>query len=353
MNSIRKNRVGGRSAEAVGVLLVGTRATQGTFLVGYPQGEGKCSLPLQPRINSKRTPLRNFSISSMTKPSRSLFIIQCSLFIIFLASCGKFERPIALNLPKPDIKLQVECYLDDLSPDCTFGPKPQWKSAISLTQDYFATIDTPFINNAIAEISYNGKNIPLTYNGLPEACDSNIKLFNYKNFRDKFELIPGTTYTLTASDAKGRRVTATSTCLEHVYIDTIQQTYDPVTDKSYFIATIQDDGATEDYYQVRFINISDSSRKHIRRDAVFADGNYNGKKILVGANADYKEGDIIEVSLYHCPKAYYRYIRTTAQAIQSVGNPFGNPTQIETNVSGGTGIFACMPGTKKQIVLKK
>ena len=278
--------------------------------------------------------------------------------IIVLISCKNLRKDVDLNLPKFEEQIQIECYLENYRQECQYRgiplPIPQIQAAISKSQSYNGTVDTPFQAGARVLVSWNGGQIELQNNNIPNTCDtSNYKLFNYKNYLTPFTLTPGVKYTMDVTTKDGKHITAESVCPPLPVLDSITLTYDATAKSMLIFATIADDGATTDYYRASMYNISRKGN-HRLRDGVFTDINYNGGKIPFGViTSKFENGDTCIFSLYHINKEYYRFYRTVSIAQNAAGNPFASPAFIESNVNGGVGIFTCTPSIRKVLILKK
>lgn len=72
---------------------------------------------------------------------------------------------------------------------------------------------------------------------------------------------------------------------------------------------------------------------------------------FAGFNEEYCEGGStqVRVQIISVDKDYYDYVVSAQQYMANEGNPFSTPTQVYTNIQGGTGIFGV--ATYRQIIL--
>ncbi len=340
--------------------------------------------------NPLKKPLRP---SGTSPKNRGGVALLASIFFIgtmlIISSCRKLQQEIPLNLPPFKSQLAVECYLGNPDPtECALNNLVGVQAAISNTQDYFAPVNLNSlqVKGADVTVSYDSAGKTYTFrldeNLLINNCDtSNIKLFNYKYFNYSFSLDSvkiGTTYihypnittkkrmffhtglvyTLSIDDHNGRVATSTTQWLDTVSINSISTTFSARDTTYNLIVKWNDASYNLDYYrmQARILNMDSASvvkRGHpLKQDVTFTDAINNGGELVIGGPYRYKQGDSIEVKMFHIRKEYYDYLRTVGAAVNSLGNPFGQPATIASNVTGGLGIFTVLPWTKKIIVIK-
>ena len=64
------------------------------------------------------------------------------------------------------------------------------------------------------------------------------------------------------------------------------------------------------------------------------------------------KGDTIISTLFHIDKAYYDFRESVQNAINSNGNPFGQPGVLKSNIEGGLGIFTGLTFDRKTLIIE-
>ncbi len=332
--------------------------------------------------------MRKFKIQ-LRSASSIIIILIISGLLVTISSCRKLQQDIPLNLPAFKSQLAIECYLGDLdASQCSLNGLVGIEAAVSNTQDYFAPIslNSLQVKGAEVTVSYDSAGqtytFPLQEDLIINNCDtSNVKLFNYKYFKYTFSYdsvkiggtyihLPnfkpktrihfhtGLIYKLKVDDHQGRIATAETQWLDTVSIKSIRPIFNAHDTNYSLIVKWNDASLANDYYrmQIRVLNMDSASvikRGHpLMQDVTFTDNINNGGELAIGGPYRYKQGDSIEVKMFHIRKEFYDYLRTVNAAVNSMGNPFGQPASIASNVTNGLGIFTVLPWSKRIIVLR-
>ncbi len=271
---------------------------------------------------------------------------QFLIFIVTglgLSSC--LQKQIDIKLPPFKSQLVVEGYLEKGKP---------FQVAVSQTSDFFSAPDLSkvFLAKATVILSYNNVVDTLVYNPIPDL--QHLKWFNY-NLKNKatVPLTVGTNYYLKVIDSMGRVVTAQTTWMDSVKIDSVKETFNQITaatKDTVFRVYFKDPGATQDYY--RFVAINHTKNDSVRVDNYASDQLLNGQTISLSTGRHYQKGDTCDITLYHIDNAYYTFLSTSESADNANGNPFASPAAIISNISGGTGIFTALPASHWRVVFK-
>ena len=257
---------------------------------------------------------------------------------ILLTACGGLEKEIVVPQPPYDRQLVVECYLE--------AGKP-FRLALSESVEYLASPELPAITDATVQLSYDDQREKIPFK--PVVDTANRKVYNYALDSP----LPGNldqAYTLEITDPKGRRVTGTTRFPSPVRIKELSWEFGD-RDRAYLIVRFDDPPDTEDYY--RFVVTRDSLGGSVEENFTFDDRFATNNEITLGTNYDYKDGDPIIVTLFHIDKAYFDFIQSTNDAANANGNPFGQPSQIKSTVSGGIGVFTALAYDRRTVVVKK
>jgi hypothetical protein len=273
-------------------------------------------------------------------------LIYILLLCLLCEGCDR-EKDVAIKLPVFKSQLMVESYLE---------PGSKVQLALTQTQDFFATPDLSnvFIANAKVILSYSdlpGRKDTLLQNDQPvfNAKDSTLKFYNYTSKDNLPPLHRGSTVFVTVVDPQGRAVSAQSSWIEPVKIDTIKAQVYP-SGRIGVLAYFTDDPASGDHYRFRVRKLAEKDT--VKVDFFDTDNIFNGKKTYYDTGPSFHHKDTVEVSLYHLTDEYFNYLLTADQASQSNGNPFAVPATITGNIKGGTGIFTVLPFSRQVIVLK-
>lgn len=269
----------------------------------------------------------------------ALLLLPASLL---LSSC--LTKEIKLNTPAFAPQMVVECYIEEGKPI---------RALISSTQDYFgglsdtALISKIYLNPGAEVILSDGlKEIKLRYELTPVFFPS-LKVYNYVS-EDSFNMVAGRTYSLRAKDAAGRMVTASFVGLAPVKIDSVgfvkfSKPINPGSDSFAYTPIVSwTDPSGPNFYRWRLTDPSDSDRvisSYALTDEYFTDG----KAVIGGPPVVAKPGDEFDVALLHISREYYNYLASVSAARSAMGNPFGQPALIKSNIQGGFGIFTGLP----------
>ena len=283
--------------------------------------------------------------------------------IILFNSC---EKELDIHLPKPDVKLVVEGWIEN-------GEYPI--VIISRNSSYFAPIDTNFlmdslfITNALVVVSDGFINdtrkptidIGAFQNGAwPIIFYKGSKLIGTVN----------TNYTLYI-EAEGEIITGQTTIPDLVSFDSLWWKPEIGTgDTLGFIhAMISDNPAERNYYRLfskrigrdyNFIPITasvydDLYFNGLSFEYVMMRGeiNYDDEDLYLDPEfGKYKKGDTVLVKLSSIDKSHYDFWRTITEDAMAGGNPFTNPVTIRHNVNGALGVFGGYGSTIDTVIIQ-
>jgi hypothetical protein len=263
--------------------------------------------------------------------------IIINVFIVLIASAC--QKTIQLKLPKYEPKMVLEFYLQDNQP------------LVCLLQESINYTDTTrikLIDNALIVLSYNG--ISDTLFNVPYLDQKLGKVYNYSNFK-KLKLLPNVEYTVYINDRKGKEMLGKTTVKEIVPIKNLTYKYDDVNNVS-AILSFDDDGNTTNYYILAAFRNTPTLGAGILRDVRFNDILFNGKQFSFDTGYSYGTGDTITGRLYHLTQEHYDFAESVSNAQSANGNPFGQPANIISNVSGGIGVFTTLNYDEKVVIIK-
>jgi Domain of unknown function (DUF4249) len=266
---------------------------------------------------------------------KSIFI---SVFFVLVNSAC--QKTIPLKLPKYEPKMVLEFYLQDNQP------------LVCLLQEsinYTDTARVKLIDNALIVLSYNGVNDTL-YN-VPYLDLKLGKFYNYSNFKN-LKLLPNVEYNLYIKDRNGREMRGTTRVKEIIPIKTLGYTYDDIDNVS-AVLSFNDDGNTSNYYIFSAFRNTPALGVGVLRDVRFSDILFNGKPFSFNTGYSYGTGDTITARLYHLTQEHYDFAESVSNAQSANGNPFGQPANILSNVSGGIGLFTTLNYDERVLIIQR
>ena len=272
------------------------------------------------------------------------------LALAILASCGNLEKEIDLELPVYESQYVVECYLE---------PGEHFRLALSRSIPYFEPFPedpAEFVSSILADsaevvISYGGKDYVLNNEIDIVYFFNKTKVYNYY-LPEQVPFDYNSDFLLTITTPDGKVITGKTRLLPPVPIDSIIVEFDQERDTLARVLTyLTDDPAQNNYYRrMLHVNSLDSIPD---QDFVTNDDFVDNKVIAFGSSFEFEEGDTVYNTLFHIDRAYFDFWNSTFNAINANGNPFGQPSGIVSNVSGGVGIFTGLSYDQVMTVVKK
>ncbi|MFN4881609.1 MAG: DUF4249 family protein [Bacteroidota bacterium] len=265
--------------------------------------------------------------------------IQLALMVTMVCLLSACRKEIQLNLPEYEPKMVLEFYLEDN------------KSLNCLLQESIVFTDTALyklIDNALVVLSYNGIKDTLFNTIYVDAKFQ--KIYNYHN--DKIiQLQPDTDYEVYVKDSKGRVLTGKTRLNSMVPIDSLVYNYN--SDNMAAAGLIfNDNGSTKNYYRIVAFQDAPTVNADDVWDITFDDNLFNGDQFSFYTGYSYEPGDTITGRLYHLTEEHNNFTESVNNAESSNGNPFGQPANIITNLTGGIGIFTTLIFDEKKIVVQ-
>lgn len=272
---------------------------------------------------------------------RSLFIhmvkpaVFATLFLASLASCN-LDQEIEIELPVYESRLSLECYLE---------PGQPFHLLLTKTAPYFEpfpTLDDRFLANILEDsatvvISHNGQSYPLQNQLFFNF--STGKLFNYVTFTP----VPADfdhDFELSITTKAGKIITSSTRLIPKVPIDSVVAQFAPNDTLARVLTYFKDDPQLRNYYR-RMLHQSSLDSIPLQ-DFVVDDRFVENGRFVFGTAYDFAEGDTVINTLFHIEKAYYDYFESVQNAFFSNGNPFAQPSPINSNLGGtanAIGIF--------------
>lgn len=260
-------------------------------------------------------------------------LISCYLF---LSSCN---QEITLVLPVYTPKMVLEFYLEEGKPlSC-------------LLQESINYTDTALFNlidDAVIVVSYNGQSDTLKNQIYFDRKFG--KVYNYYNPKI-FRSAENVTYSVTVKDPSGRVMTGSTMLNEKVPIDSIVYKFNSKNIAATGLV-FTDKGSSKDYYRIVAFKDSVLIEEENVWDIRFSDVFFNGEQFNFFTGNDFYIGDTVVGRLYHLTEAHHNFVQSVSSAESSNGNPFGQPANIISNVTGGIGVFTIVNYSEEKLVIK-
>lgn len=193
------------------------------------------------------------------------------------------------------------------------------------------------MNDALITLSHNGITDTIPY--LPLFDPVNFKFYNYRS--DKRIVRDEEPYVLNITDKKGRSIQATTRFLPGPQIKEIETFFRPSDSLAYFSLKIADFPGERNFY--RMISNTDTLSQGPQITYLIEDDRgFDGKNIPIFTNYRFADKDTIILRTFHIEENYHTYIESVRDANRANGNPFVQPAQIKSAVSGGIGVFAAL-----------
>lgn len=266
-----------------------------------------------------------------------LSLCSATLLLLGLSSCN-LEKEIDIELPAYDSRLSLECYLE---------PGQVFSLLLTKTAPYFAPfpdLDDQFL----AGILEDSATVVITHNGINYPLENRLffnpftrKLFNY------VALVPvpedyNNDFILNITTKEGKTITATTRLLPKVPIDSVIVQFAPMDTLARVLTYFKDDTNQRNYYR-RMLHKS-SLDSIALQDFVTDDRFTDNGRFVFGTNYDFAEGDTIINTLLHIDETYFDYYESTQNAFFSNGNPFAQPSPINTRLGGTAGAIGVFTG---------
>jgi len=263
-----------------------------------------------------------------------------------LVSCN-LSKEVDINLPVYGSQPVVECYLI---------PGERYQLLLTKSNSFFdpLTIDNPAAY--LESLLLKGADVKIIYNNdtiqLQETLTFNPDNGQISNYSTQ-EIVPddsNSTFELLVTLADGSTITASTIIPTLVRIDSTKVEY---ANQNKTRATIfiyhQDDRNTLDFYR-RMIHVS-SLDSAAQQDYATDDKINDTESVAYGTFYEREDkksvvGDTLIFTLIHVTKEYNDFSSSKSNANSANGNPFGQPGQIKSNVSGISNPIGIFTGFK-------
>lgn len=256
-------------------------------------------------------------------------------------SCN-LEKEIEIELPEYNAKTIVECYLQ---------PGKSFQLLLTSSSSYFAPFDTAtsdllqnlLVNGAEVFIMHAGTRYDL-YNQLVIDQEAQ-KLYNYYNP----ELVPEdmtNEFELFVELRDGSTITGTTKILPTVPIDSVKIEFQQNDTLARVLTYFTDIPGENNYYR-RMLH--QNSLDSLAMQDFTLDDRVVEDVVVFGTGYEFAEGDTIYNTLFHIDRVYFDFLESVNNAVISNGNPFGQPSPINSALGGtarSEGIFTGLSFTR-------
>jgi hypothetical protein len=265
-----------------------------------------------------------------------LYIAISITFMTFITGCSS---EIELDLPEYEPKMVLEFYLENEKPV---------RCLLQESLPYTDTTLFKLIDNALVVLSYEGISDTLSNTIYLDPHFS--KVYNYYNPKI-IRLKPDTEYEVFVKDSRGRVMTGRTRLNNLVPIDSLVYNFN-AGNKAAAGLILTDNGSTKNYYRIVAFKDGPAIIEDEVWDITFDDNLFNGDRFSFYTGYAFNPGDTITGRLYHLTEAHNSFTGSVNNAQASNGNPFGQPANIISNVSGGIGIFTTLIYDEKKLIVR-
>lgn len=305
------------------------------------------------RLNNSAFKKVNFQHSLLFAMFKGLTFPALLFMIVLMNSC---EKNVNIQIPTSQEQLVVEGYIETGLPPYLLLTK---------TSDYYSTfyldsLVSLFVHDAVVKVSDGSNTITLTEFSVDTFGTS---ISAYVGFGMVGEV--GKTYTLTI-EAEGKTISSITTIPQVYPLDSIW--YEPDSDESNdslvkLMCRYTDPPQLGQY--IRYFTDVNNGGFFPGYNSVFEDNFINGTTFDFpldrGVNRNdsiafknyglFKKGDTITVKWSGIDYASFDFWRTMEYELGGQGSPFAAPVIIQTNITGGQGIWCGYSSSFKTLIV--
>lgn len=254
------------------------------------------------------------------------------LFLALVLTSCNLEKEIEITLPDYNSAPFVECYLEEGLP---------LRLLLTRSSSFFSNFNLQdpevlqswFYQNAIVNISFNGNSYRLQ--NIPYLDPITGKFYNYFN-----PMVPDSSYRgsylLQILLPDGEEISSETEFVNKVTIDSVVVQFND--DSKARALTYFSDPLDEKNFYRRVLHKNNLRSEPLQ--SFTADDRISSGTFVFGSGFEFEEGDTVINSLYHINLAYFNFLESIQRSVDSNGNPFAQPSPIQSNIKGkGNGIF--------------
>jgi hypothetical protein len=273
------------------------------------------------------------------------------IFIItnILATACNLTQDIEIELPDYESQTMVECYLVPGQPFAALITKSAaYFDPFPRTADQF--LQQTLVDGAEVTITYGNTTVKLTNRIFVNPFTGQI--FNYVAnavvpalFNQPFNLE-------VITDEKSP-ITATTFIPARVPIDSTVIEFNPRDSLARVLVYWTDNQNEKNFYRrIQAVGRRDSITIDFPLDDTFNDNS----KFVVGSGFDFAVGDTVFNAIYHLTPDHFNFLNSVFNAAAGNGNPFAQPSTIQSNVKGDKnplGIFTGLTFEERMTIIRK
>lgn len=280
---------------------------------------------------------------------KSFILLICSVLLIGLCWSCNLEKEIDIELPEYDPKTVVECYLE---------PGKPYQLLLTRSSSYFSPFDTT-TSGLLQNLLVNGAKVSIMHAGTRYDLENRLvidqssqKLYNYFNE----ELVPKDyieTFELFVELEDGSTITGSTKLLPVVPLDSIKIEFRE-SDTLARVLTYFTDIPNENNFYRRMLHKSSLD------SAAFQDFTLDDRvvenTVVFGTGYEFEAGDTLFNTLFHIDRTYFDFLESVNNAVLSNGNPFGQPSPINSSLEGtarSLGIFTGLSYTREVTIVER
>lgn len=279
---------------------------------------------------------------------KSFILLIGSVLLIGLCWSCNLEKEIDIELPEYDSKTVVECYLE---------PGKPYQLLLTRSSSYFAPFDTT-TSGLLQNLLVNGAKVSIMHAGTRYDLENRLvidqtsqKLYNYFNE----QLVPEDyteTFELFVELQDGSTITGSTKLLPVVPLDSIKIEFRE-SDTLARVLTYFTDIPNENNFYRRMLHKSSLD------SAAFQDFTLDDRvvenTVVFGTGYEFEAGDTLFNTLFHIDRTYFDFLESVNNAVLSNGNPFGQPSPINSSLEGtarSLGIFTGLSYTREITIVE-
>jgi hypothetical protein len=257
------------------------------------------------------------------------------IFILLITACN---QNIDLKLPTYEPKLVLEFYLEDKMPI---------RCLLQESVSYTASATPRLIENALVILSYEGTQDTLL--NIPFFDENTEKLYNYTNPKI-FQAQADVLYEVYVKDTEGREMRGQTRFITPIPIDSLVYRANAIDSISAGLIFTDPLSEANFYRLIAYEERADFKIEN-SSDIQLRDIAFEGQQFSFFTGPNFARQDTIIGRLYHLTKEHYDFVESAQNARVANGNPFAQPADIRSNVSGGLGIFTSINFDEKRIII--
>lgn len=267
--------------------------------------------------------------------------MRTAVIILFILSVTSCKKAADMSFPGEEPQLVVEMYLED---------GRQYRCLLSETLPYTSTSASQLVSNASVLLS-DGEVTDSLAAGWMYDYETGRK-YNYLG-RGIYSSDTIKTFTLTITDSLNRTIRAvTQTPKNYVKLDSIYSQASLSDPEAFSVGfSFSDPVSSENYYRV-VIGKGVNNYNADNTDMLLSDIAFDGERYNYSSEAAYSKGDTVTVRLYFLQPDHFNYLHSIEGARSAISNPFVQPSSVQSNIEGGTGIFAVIRYDERYLIIR-